>query len=382
MSPKKNIKDFSLPELEQMLLDFGYQKFNARQIFSWIYKKQIDDFDKMSDLPAGLRVLLKKNFISSAVFVKDKLQSYDGTRKLLFELCDKNLIEGVIIPTRDWITGCVSTQAGCKYNCSFCASGVAGFKRNLTVAEIIDEVLCLKKNSVNNSQDDCVIARSETTKQSQRVTRLLRPFRARNDTKEAQRGLTHLVFMGTGEPFDNYANVLKAVRIINSAEGFNIGARRITISTSGLIQGIEKLAKEGLQIELSVSLHAADDKTRSLLMPVNKIYPLRDLLNACKKYIRQTNRQVTFEYILIKGLNSDLQSAQKLGKLLKGMNCKVNLIPANPIEQIKIYPPAKPDILSFEDSLLKSGVNVILRRPRGQDIEAACGQLRLKYEKK
>lgn len=345
MSSQKNIKDFSLPELEQALLGFGCQKFNARQIFSWVYKKQIDDFDKMSNLPAGLRDLLKKNFITCAVFIKDKLQSRDGTRKLLFELSDKNLIEGVMIPSDKRVTGCISSQAGCPYNCSFCASGSAGFKRNLTVAEIIDEALSLKKNSQGNR-------------------------------------LTHLVFMGTGEPFDNYANVLKAARIINSADGLNIGARRITISTSGLIPGIERLAKENLQIELSVSLHASDDKTRSLIMPVNKIYPLRDLLNACKKYIRQTNRQVTFEYILIKGLNSDLQSAQNLGKLLRGMNCKVNLIPANPIEQINVYPAAKLDILSFKDALLKSGINGTLRRPRGQDIEAACGQLRLKYEKK
>lgn len=362
MPSPKNIKDLFLSELEQELLGFGCQKFNARQIFSWIYKKQINDFDKMSDLPAGLRALLRENFISSSVFVKEKLQSQDGTQKLLFEMPDGNLIEGVIIPSDKRITGCVSTQAGCPYNCSFCASGSAGFKRNLTVAEIIDEVLYLKKNSICPHPIPCLPA-----------GRL---------SSQGERGLTHLVFMGIGEPFDNYDNVLKAIRIINSVDGFNIGARRITISTSGLIPGIERLAKENLQIELSVSLHSADDKTRSLLMPVNKIYPLSDLLNACKKYIRQTNRQVTFEYILIKGLNSDLQSAQNLGKLLRGMNCKVNLIPANPIEQINVYPAAKLDILSFKDALLKSGINVTLRRPRGQDIEAACGQLRLKYEKK
>ncbi len=361
----KNIKDYNLLELEQIILNLGYQKFNARQIFSWIYKKQTDDFDKMSDLPAGLRDLLKKNFIYSAVFVKDKLQSKDGTRKLLFELPDGNLIEGVIIPSDKRVTGCISSQAGCKYNCSFCASGSAGFKRNLTAAEIIDEVLYLKKNSQDNR-------------------------------------LTHLVFMGTGEPFDNYANVLKAVRIINSADGLNIGARRITISTSGLIPGIEKLAKENRQIELAISLHAADDKIRSSIMPVNKIYPLKELIKACRDYTAKTNRQITFEYILIKDINSDLQSAKKLSILLKGLNCKVNLIPANTVWEFKtkiassaygarlrndtcrvcISPPEKKDILLFREALLKLGINVTLRRPRGQDIEAACGQLRLKYENK
>jgi 23S rRNA (adenine2503-C2)-methyltransferase len=187
--------------------------------------------------------------------------------------------------------------------------------------------------------------------------------------------------MGIGEPLDNYENVLKAIRIINSSFAFNIGARRITISTSGIIPAIKKLSGENLQVELSVSLHSADDRIRSKIMPVNKKYPLKGLINACRDYINKTGRQITFEYILFKGINSDLQSALFLSKILKGMNCKVNLIPANPVKELGVLPPDKSEILSFKDKLLKQGINVTLRKPRGEDIEAACGQLRLRYEK-
>jgi len=342
---KKNINGLTLKELEGFLTDLQQESFHARQIFSWIYKKGVGDFGSMSDLPLGLRRLLRENFyIFDLKFIK-LLRSKDGTEKLLFELHDGNFTEAVTIPTEKRITGCISTQAGCKFSCRFCASGLLGFKRNLTCAEMIEEVLYLK----NNNPD---------------------------------RKITHLVFMGMGEPLDNYDNMLGAVRIINSSEGLKIGARRITISTCGIIPGIRRLAEEGLQIELSISLHAADDKIRSRIMPINKTYPLEDLLNACGEYIKKTNRQITFEYVLIKDINSDLQNAKKLSIILKPLNCKVNLIPVNVVKEQNIEPPNKSEILAFKDHLVKSGVNVTLRRPRGQDIEAACGQLRLRYEKK
>ncbi len=299
----------------------------------------------MSDLPAGLRKRLKEKFCLSSLTLVKKLESLDGTEKFLFTLRDKNLIEAVSIPAEGRITGCISTQAGCKFACSFCASALLGFKRNLTSAEMVEQVLYLRDNSKGHK-------------------------------------LSHVVFMGTGEPLDNYENVIRAVRIINAPEGLHIGARRITISSCGIIPAIKRLAEEDLQIELSISLHAADDRTRSQLMPINKKYPVRELINACKEYIKKTNRQVTFEYILIKGINSDLQSARILSKILEGLNCKVNLIPANSIKELNIEPPGKLEILLFRNSLIKSGMNVTLRKPRGQDIEAACGQLRLRYEKK
>jgi 23S rRNA (adenine2503-C2)-methyltransferase len=301
------------------------------------------DFDQMSNLPAELRLKMKEKFYIVGFKLVKKSISADQTQKLLLGLSDGNLIESVIIPADDRVTGCVSAQAGCKYACGHCASGVLGFKRDLSCGEILEQVLLIKCNSEGNK-------------------------------------LTHIVFMGTGEPLDNYDNVLKAIRVINSKEALNIGQRRITISTCGLIPRIRQLAKEGLQIELSVSLHAADDVTRSRIMPVNKKYPLKELISALREYIKITNREVTFEYTMIKGLNSDTQSAKNLVTLLKGMECKVNLIPCNPIKELGLEPPGKVDILLFRDVLIKADVNVTLRASRGQDIEAACGQLRLRYE--
>jgi 23S rRNA (adenine2503-C2)-methyltransferase len=340
-----NIKELSLEGLKQLLKKWGEPDFHARQIFSWIYKMGVKDFGQMSDLPASLRERLKEKFYLFDLRLDKVFESLDGTKKLILALGDDNIIEAAVIPTLSRVTGCVSTQVGCKFACRFCASGIPEFKRNLASAEILDEVSYLKENS------------------------------------HPQR-LTHLVFMGMGEPLDNYDNVIKAIRIINAPEGFNIGARRITISTCGIIPGIKKLSDEGLQIELSVSLHSADDKIRDSLMPVNKKYPLEELIAACRRYIEKTNRQVTFEYILIRGINSDSEAAEKLAKILKGLNCKVNLIPANTIRELNVEPPNKLGILFFKDSLVKRGVNVTLRKQRGQDIDASCGQLRLKYVKK
>ena len=339
----QDIKELTLEELKKALKNWGADEFRARQIFAWIYKKGAGDFMQMSDLPLDLRERLKENFYLFGLKLIQAFKSHDGTKKFLFALKDANSIEAVTIPTEKRITGCISTQAGCKFKCSFCASGALGFKRNLTSAEMLEEILFLKNNS-------------------------------------PQKKTTHIVFMGIGEPLDNYINVMKAIRIINSRLGLNIGARRITISTNGIIPGIKRLSQEDLQIELSISLHAADEKTRARIMPINKIYPLKDLISTCREYIRKTNRQITFEYILIKGVNSDLQNARKLSTILKDLNCKVNLIPANTIKEYKIEPPKHSEVLVFKNLLLKQGINVTLRKPRGQDIEAACGQLRLRYE--
>jgi len=343
--PQIDIKNLSLKELEEFLILHHYPKFHARQVYSWIYEKSVYDFSKMTDLSTDLKNFLNKHFFINCLKLFLKQESKDGTKKLLFKLNDGNFVESVIIPAEGRTTGCISSQVGCKFSCKFCASGALGFKRNLSVGEIIEEILYLKDNCPDKK-------------------------------------LTHLVFMGTGEPFDNYESVLKAIRIVNSKESLNIGARRITISTSGVIPGIEKLIKEGLQVELSVSLHAAFDQLRSEIMPVNKAYPLKYLMDACRKYIDKTNRQVTFEYTLMDGINSDLKNAQELGKLIKGMNCKVNLIPVNPIKEFNINPPGRKNIAQFKEHLIKSGVNVTLRAERGRDINAACGQLRLNYEKK
>jgi 23S rRNA (adenine2503-C2)-methyltransferase len=343
--PAQDIKDLNLEELGNVLKSWNYPGYHAKQICAWIYKKQIADFQEMSDLSADLRRMLKENFYIFGMKLAKNQKSADATQKFLFELKDKNFIEAVIIPAENRITGCISTQVGCRFACRFCASGLSGFKRNLAVGEIIEEVLHLKHYAPDKK-------------------------------------LTHIVFMGTGEPLDNYDNVLKAIRIINSDYSLNIGARRITISTCGIIPAIRKLADEDLQIELSISLHAADDKARSGLMPINKKYPLKDLMPACQEYINKTGRQITFEYVLIKGINSDLQNARGLVKMLKPLKlAKVNLIASNPVKELKIVPPNKLEILFFRDYLFKHGINVTLRKPRGEDIEASCGQLRLRYEK-
>jgi 23S rRNA (adenine2503-C2)-methyltransferase len=288
--------------------------------------------------------MLKKDFLTRTFCVKNTRLSVDRTEKFLFGLSDSGLIEAVSIPAEGRVTGCISSQVGCKFACSFCASGKKGFNRNLTAGEMTEEALFLKYSS-------------------------------------SAKQLTHLVFMGTGEPLDNYDNVLKAIRIINAKHGMNIGARRITISTSGLIPQMERLAAEGLQIELSVSLHSADDKTRSMLMPVNKRYPLKDLVAACRAYRAKTGRQVTFEYILISKLNSSLADARKLGTILQGFDCKVNLIPLNEAGMPGFEAPIKTEVLSFKAALIKAGIHATVRKSRGEDIEAACGQLRAEYQK-
>jgi 23S rRNA (adenine2503-C2)-methyltransferase len=334
-----------LPELETQVVEWGYKKFFARTILEWIYQKGVYDFARMSSLPETLRQVLREN---CRIALPDRVKvsrSQDGTAKMLFALEDGQAIEAVSIPAKGRHTGCISSQVGCKFGCSFCASGISGFVRNLSAGEIVAEVMGLQR--------------------------------------QAGERLTHLVFMGTGEPLDNYAQVLKAIRILNAPYGAGIGARRITISTCGVVPGILALAKEGLQVELSVSLHASDDETRSRLLPVNRKYPLTHLLDACAYYSEATNRQVTFEYILIQGVNADLRSAKNLSILLKKLRLpKVNLIPANPVPQLHIHPPSAKEVRGFIGELEAARIPVTVRRSRGADIDAACGQLRLSYEKK
>lgn len=341
---KVHIREVSLKELQNTFVKEGYPKFAAGQVYSWLYKKGARSFNEMSNLSLPLRERLRLAYTIDELSVARSVVSRDFTEKILFAASDGNTVEAVSIPFEGRVTGCVSSQAGCKFACAFCSSGALGFKRDLTAGEILDEVAFLR-------------------------------FRS----KAAE--LTHIVFMGMGEPFDNYDNVLTAVKVINSKDAFNIGARRITISTCGVIPGIERLSREGLQVELSVSLHAANDKLRSALMPVNRKYPLKELIAACRRYIENTDRQVTFEYTMLSGVNAAPQHARALGRLLSGMNCKVNLIPINAgIDGFTA--PGKLDILLFQDCLKKMGIPVTIRRSRGGDIDAACGQLRLRHEQR
>ncbi len=335
---KKDIKNFTLNEFQEEVKDLGVEKYRATQLFDLLYKKGIEDFREMSNLPTSFRDLLQKIFYINKMELVELAISKDKTEKYLFKLEDGNLIESVLIFSDKRVTECISSQIGCKYNCVFCESGKKGFKRNLSVSEILNQVLFIKKKMKSNPRN--------------------------------------IVFMGIGEPLDNYDNVVKAISILNSKSAFNIGARKITISTCGIIPAIKRLQECNWQIELSVSLHASENKLRSYLMPVNNKYPLCDLIEVCKKYAEKTDRQVTFEYILIKGVNNSLNYADKLAKLISGFNSKVNLITFNPAPGSLLQAPGIPQVKAFKDKLVTKGIPTTIRRSKGGDISAACGQLK------
>lgn len=342
---KDSIYDLSLIELVGFVDSVGEKAFRAGQIFKWIYEKGAQSFSAMQNLPQELRNKLSEKFSFSSINMSGQQVSVDGTIKLLFELNDGEKIETVIIPTSKRLTLCVSTQAGCKYGCKFCASGIGGLKRNLSCAEIISQILYAK---------NIMLARQKSCE------------------------LSHIVFMGVGEPLDNYDNLLKAVRIINAKEGLGIAARKITVSTCGLIEGIKKLSKEGLQVELAISLHGYNDKTRDILMPVNKKYPIKELIKVAKEYIRTTKRQITFEYILIKDLTFSEDAARELAKMFRGMICKMNLIFYNEVPEFDFKAVSRAEGENFKKDLKYYGVHATIRTPRGKDVLAACGQLRHK----
>jgi len=335
---KPNIKDFNQEELEEYFVNkLNEKKFRAKQVFEWIYKN-VASFDEMTNIKLELREKLKKTFDICTYKILNKQVSVDGTIKYLFGLADGNAIESVFMKYHHGNSVCVSSQIGCKMGCKFCASTGIGFVRSLTSGEIIEQLLAIKR-----------------------------------DTSEE---VSNIVFMGIGEPLDNYDNVTKAISLINNPHALNIGARHISISTCGVVPKIYKLAEEKLQCTLSISLHATTDKKRSELMPINNTYNIDKLLTACKDYIKATNRRISFEYALVEGKNDSLEDAQALVKLLKNMLAHVNLIPINKIEGEPYSASQKEKILNFRDYLNKNGIVATVRRRLGADIEAACGQLR------
>lgn len=338
---REDIRNLSFDEFCRYCESVGEKKFRAEQVFQWIYQKGAWDFDTMTNLPKEFRDKLKANFQLSRHSIADHRVSEDGTTKFLFDLHDREKIESVLIPTATRTTACISTQAGCKFGCKFCASGIGGWNRNLTAAEILTQILHVKEESLKH-----------------------------------EKPLSHIVFMGTGEPMDNYDNLFKAIRIINSDKGINIGARRITISTVGLVPKILALAKEGLQLELAISLHGYDNESRNLLMPVNKKYPFDMLIEGCREYVKLTKRQITFEYILIKNITCTEKAAQSLKNAFKGIICKMNLIPYNPVSEFDHKTPTYKEMSDFRNRLENFGIHATIRTPRGRDVGAACGQLR------
>ena len=336
----KNIKDYHLEELKQELKEIGEKPFRAEQIFQWLYHEKVQTFDEMTNLSLELREKLKNNYTICNFNILKKQESKDGTIKYLFDVLDGNAIETVLMKYHHGNSICISSQIGCKMGCKFCASTGINFVRNLTSGEIVEQII-----------------------------------RVEQDTGER---ISNVVLMGIGEPLDNYKNVVNAIRLINYPKGLNIGARHISISTSGLVPKIYQLAEENIQCTLSISLHATDNQKRSSMMPVNNTYPIEELLQACKDYIAKTNRRISFEYALAKDNNDNLEDAKQLVKLLKGMLCHVNLIPINKIENGKFDKSSNENIMKFRDYLNEHGIVATIRRELGSDIDAACGQLRRK----
>ncbi len=341
MTSKPDIRDLSLDELTQHLTSIGEKSYRAVQIFEWVYQKGAWSFDAMKNLPSGLRERLRKDFDLSPNAIAQRIVSEDKTTKFLLDLSDHEKVECVLIPTATRTTACISTQAGCKFSCKFCASGIGGWTRNLACAEILTQVLQVKEEALKH-----------------------------------KRPLSNIVFMGTGEPLDNFDNLFKAIRTINAKEGIGIGARHITISTVGLVPRIRQLAQQNLQIELAISLHGYDNESRNLLMPVNRKYPFDELIAACREYFQATKRQITFEYILIKDVTCTEKAVQSLKKAFKGIICKMNLIPYNPVSEFDHKTPSGKEMIEFRDHLEECGVHATIRTPRGRDVGAACGQLR------
>lgn len=336
----KNIKDFNLEELKEELKAIGEKPYRAEQIFQWIYVEKVKSFEEMTNLSLDLRKRLEENYTICNYRILRKLESVDGTKKYLFDVLDGNAIETVLMEYHHGKTICVSSQIGCKMGCKFCASTGIPFVRNLTPGEIVEQILAVEQDT--NSQ------------------------------------ISNVVFMGIGEPFDNYENVMKAIKIMNHQKGLNIGARHISVSTSGVVPRIYDFAKEGFQCTLSISLHATSNEKRSSMMPVNRKYPIEELMKACQEYIRLTNKRISFEYALAKENNDNLEDAKALVKLLKGMLCHVNLIPINKIENGIYTKSTNENIMKFRDYLNENGIVATIRRELGSDIDAACGQLRRK----
>ncbi|MBN2209053.1 MAG: 23S rRNA (adenine(2503)-C(2))-methyltransferase RlmN [Candidatus Coatesbacteria bacterium] len=336
---KQDILDLLVQELDALFADWGEPRFRSRQVFEWIHAKSAASFGQMTNLPAALRRRLGEEFELRAPTVVNTLASkMDGASKSLIELRDGNLIESVLIPAEKRLTLCVSTQVGCKFGCVFCASGANGFTRNLSSGEIVAQVILASRAA-------------------------------------APRQITHVVLMGVGEPLDNLENALKAVKLMNCAIGLNIGWRRITISTIGVPNTLNEIIEQTPQVGLSFSLHAPNDSIRDKIVPANKAFPIASLLDAARRHFRATRRLPTFEYVLLGKLNSQVRHAKALAALLKGVRCKVNLIPLNTTPNSDFMAPPAPDVARFLSTLEKSGVKATVRRSKGSDVGAACGQL-------
>ena len=339
---KKDIKSLYLEELEEELGQLGEKSFRAKQIYQWVHQKLAADFEDMSNLSKALREKLRQQYTLTALNpVEVKISKIDGTRKYLFRLSDGNVIESVWMQYHHGNSVCISSQVGCRMGCRFCASTLDGLERNLTAGEMLDQI-----------------------------------YRIKADTGER---VSNIVIMGSGEPMDNYDNVVRFIRLISHDQGLNISQRNITVSTCGIVPGIRRLAKEGLSVTLALSLHAPNDEVRKTLMPIANKYRIQEILDACQEYFEETGRRLTFEYSLVSGVNDNLEEARALASLLKGMHGHVNLIPVNPIQERDYVQSDRRAIEAFQHYLESQKIAVTVRREMGRDINGACGQLRKSF---
>lgn len=349
---KPSIYDLTQPQLVDWFVKNGEKKFRAAQVWQWLYEKRVTDFSEMSNLSKKTIDLLNEHFVLDPLNEVVVQEGQDGTVKYLFELPDHHMIETVLMRQAYGLSVCVTTQIGCNIGCTFCASGLLKKQRNLTTGEIVAQIM--------------------------KVQHYL-------DKQGNGERVSHIVVMGIGEPFDNYNNVMDFLHIMNDPKGLQIGARHMTVSTSGLVPKIKQFATNGLQVNLAISLHAPNNDTRTSIMQINRAYPLERLMDAVDYYLKETNRRITFEYIMLQGVNDTPEHAQQLADLLKDKKklTYVNLIPYNTVEEHDLYQRStKKDTLAFYDILKKNGINCVVRQEFGSDIDAACGQLRSKQMKK
>lgn len=338
-----NLKDLTIEELKELLCDMGEKPFRSKQIFAWLHKG-VESFDEMTDISKSLRDKLSQvSYISVAKPVQILESKIDGTKKFLFELSDKNVVESVVMYYKHGITICISCQVGCAMGCKFCASTIGGKVRNLTSGEILDQVIFAQKHIGER--------------------------------------ISNIVMMGIGEPMDNFDNVVKFLKNVNDENGINIGYRHISVSTCGIVPKIREFAKLNFPVTLSISLHAVNDEVRSSIMPVNKKYSISELLEACREYIKENHRRISFEYAIIRDVNDSEEHAEKLADIISDMLCHVNLIPVNNVEENDFKKPDKEKIRLFVNTLEKRGINATVRRELGSDISASCGQLRRAHVK-
>ena len=340
-----DIKDLTQSDLEDFVVKLGHKRYQARQLIKWLYQKGAINFHEMTDLPTNFREALRRVAFISTLTPNEVEISRDGSKKFLFSLMDGHSVESVLVPEVSRLTLCVSTQVGCPLSCRFCLSGSMGFVRNLTTSEILNQILAAQ--------------RQETPR----------------------RRITNIVFMGMGEPLANYDNTAKAIEMMQYDPGLGLSGRRITLSTSGLVPEMERLMATGLRFQLAVSLNAADDDTRSFLMPINKSHPLVEVLESCRRFRLRPRERIIFEYVLIDGINDSPRDALRLVRLLKGIPCKVNLIPFNESPEQEFSRPDEKKILGFQMALLDQYITCIVRKSRGGDISAACGQLRGRFRR-